>query len=146
MNIKKLIAVLFGVLLSFSVLQAQDACATDGQKRIVITITSSSNVTSGFGLAVANAMQGAGVKSTVFIAGGAVPFALKKGDTHTFAGAKLQDLISKLIKQGGKVMICEGFVKMGGIKKSDMVNGVEVSSPADLAGALYAPNVKTMTF
>ncbi len=115
-------------------------------KKIVVTITSSSINQSGFGLAVANAMQDAGISSTVFVAGDAVKYALNNNTNPKFAGFTPKELIQALIKKGGKVMICEGFVKLGGIKKTDMVQGVQVATPGDLAGALYAPNSKAMTF
>lgn len=143
MSLKRIIAGVFGVLLSFSNVNAD---VHQESKKIVVTITDASVVKSGFGLAVANAMQDAGVQSTVFVAAEAVGFALKKGNHDKFAGASAQEWIGKLIAKGGKVLICEGFVKLGGIKKSDMVEGVEVSSPAMLAGALYASNTQAMTF
>ena len=144
MNLKKLIAGIFGVFLLVSSVNA-DATSKNA-KKIVVTIIDASIVKSGFGLAVANAMQDAGVKSTVFVTAEAVDFALKDGNHEKFAGSSAQEWIAKLIQKGGKVMICEGFVKLGGIKKSDMVDGVSVASPSDLAGALYAPNTKAMTF
>jgi len=115
-------------------------------KKIVVTITSSSINQSGFGLAVANAMQDAGVNSTVFVAGDAVKYALNNSVNPKFAGFTPKELIQALIKKGGKVMICEGFVKIGNIKKTDIVQGVQIATPGDLAGALYAPNSKAMTF
>lgn len=145
MKLKKIIAGMLGILLSLSVLHAQEHSAKES-KKIVVTIADASIVKSGFGLAVANAMQGAGVQSTVFVSAEAVGFALKKGNHDKFAGSSAQEWITKLIANGGKVLICEGFVKLGGIKKSDMVEGVGISSPATLAGALYAPNTKAMSF
>lgn len=115
-------------------------------KKIVVTITSSSINQSGFGLAVANAMQDAGVNSTVFVAGDAVKYALNNSVNPKFAGSTPKELIQALVKKGGKVMICEGFVKLGNIKKTDIVQGVQIATPGDLAGALYAPNSKAMTF
>ena len=145
MNLKKLIA---GVIAAFVMFTGVNAQAGDNgsSKKIVVTITDSSTMKSGFGLAVANAMQDAGVQSTVFITAEAVKFALKKGNNEKFAGATPREWISNLIKKGGKVMVCEGFVKLGVIKKEDMIEGIGVSSPAYLAGALFAPNSKAMTF
>ena len=145
MNLKKIVVGILGIFLLVSSVNA-DTNESKNAKKIVVTITDSSIVKSGFGLAVANAMQDAGIQSTVFVSAEAVDFALKDGNTEKFAGSSAQEWITQLIKKGGKVMICEGFVKLGGIKNSDMVDGVGVSSPANLAGALYAPNTQTMTF
>lgn len=136
---------MLGMMLAISSAEAGEN-ETNAPKSIVITITEGSIVKAGFGLAVANAMQDAGVQSNVFIAADAVNFALNKGNQPKFAGSTPKELITGLIRKGGHVKICEGFVKLGGIKPSDMVEGVEVATPADLAGALYTPNAQSMTF
>lgn len=145
MNLKTVLTPIVGLMLALS--SAQAAQNNDNApKKIVVTLTSSSINSAGFGLAVANAMQDAGVQSTVFVAADAVNYALNKGEQPKFAGATPKELMSGLIRKGGKVKICEGFVKLGGIKKSDILSGVEIATPSDLAGALYAPNTQSMTF
>ncbi len=145
MNLKMLMSGMLGMMLAISSAEA-GGCGAETPKNIVIMVTEGSIVKAGFGLAVANAMQDAGVQSNVFIAADAVNFALNKGNQPKFAGSTPKELITGLIRKGGHVKICEGFVKLGGIKPSDMVEGVEVAAPADLAGALYAPNTQSMTF
>lgn len=144
MNLKLLTAGMLGLMLAIA--NAQAGQCDDAPKNMVITITEGSIVKAGFGLAVANAMQDAGVHSTVFIAADAVNFALNQGSQPKFAGATPKELMTGLIRKGGNVKICEGFVKLGGIKKSDIIEGIEIAAPADLAGALYAPNTQALTF
>lgn len=144
MNLKLLTAGMLGLMLAIS--NAQAGQCDDAPKNMVITITEGSIVKAGFGLAVANAMQDAGVQSTVFIAADAVNFALDKGSQPKFAGATPKELMTGLIRKGGNVKICEGFVKLGGIRQSDIIEGIEIAAPADLAGALYAPNTQSLTF
>lgn len=145
MNLKMLMAGMLGMMLAISSAEAGEY-NTDVPKSIVITITEGSIVKAGFALAVANAMQDAGVQSTVFIAADAVNFALNKGAQSKFAGSTPKELMGGLIRKGGHVKICEGFVKLGNIKQSDIIEGIEIASPSDLAGALYAPNAQSMTF
>lgn len=144
MNLKMLMTGMMGLMIAMS--SAEAAQCDESPKKMVITITEGSVVKAGFGLAVANALQDAGVQSTVFIAADAVNFALNKGTQPKFAGATPKDLMTGLIRKGGKVKICEGFVKLGGIKKSDIVEGIEIATPGDLAGALYESNTQSMTF
>ena len=144
MNFKMFLAAMLGALcITTSAVAAE---AVDAPKKIVITLHSHNISSAGFGLAVANAMQDAGVQSTVFVASDAVDYALTNTKQGKFGASMPKDMISSLIKKGGKVMICEGFVKMRGIKPSEMVKGVEVATPGDLAGALFAPNAQSMTF
>ncbi|KFN38759.1 MAG: hypothetical protein JU82_10315 [Sulfuricurvum sp. MLSB] len=144
MNLKMLMTGMMGLMIAMA--SAEAAQCDESLKKMVITITEGSVVKAGFGLAVANALQDAGVQSTVFIAADAVNFALNKGTQPKFAGVTPKDLMAGLIRKGGKVKICEGFVKLGGIKKSDIVEGIEIATPGDLAGALYEPNTQSMTF
>ncbi len=145
MNFKMFLTSILGALCITTSAVAADN-STDAPKKIVITLHSHNISSAGFGLAVANAMQDAGVQSTVFVAADAVDYALTNTKQGKFGASMPKDMISSLIKKGGKVMICEGFVKARGINKSDMVKGVEVATPGDLAGALFAPNAKSMTF
>lgn len=145
MNFKMFLASLLGALCITTSAVAADNGAT-APKKIVITLHSHNISSAGFGLAVANAMQDAGVQSTVFVAADALDYALTNTKQGKFGASMPKDMISSLIKKGGKVMICEGFVKMRGIKPSEMVKGVEVATPGDLAGALFAPNAQSMTF
>jgi len=145
MNLKMLMTGMMGLMIAMASAEAAPT-NDDAPKKIVVTLTTSSINSAGFALAVANAMQDAGVQSTVFVAADAVSYALNKGTQPKFAGSMPKELIQALIHKGGKVMICEGFVKLGGIKPSDMVEGVGVATPSDLAGALYAPNTQAMTF
>lgn len=100
MSLKKLAAGVMGIFLLLSSVNA--GTDTKETKKIVITITDTSVVKSGFGLAVANAMQDAGVQSTVFIAADAIKYGLKDGDHNKFAGNTTQELIAALIKKGQK--------------------------------------------
>ncbi len=145
MELKIFITGIVGLLLVLSSAHADRSHEATADSMVVV-ITEGAIVKAGFGLAVANAMQDAGVESTVFIAADAVDFALKDSNQPKFAGITPKEMISGLIRKGGQVKICEGFVKLGGLKPADLVEGIKIASPADLAGALYAPNARNMTF
>jgi len=146
MNLKKMMAGLLSLMIVTGAVSAAECTEENAPKRMVITLTSSAIQTAGFGLAVANALQDAGVKSTVFVASDAVDYALKSGSQPRFGGSTPREMIATLIRKGGKVMLCGGFVKMNGIETSDIVDGVAVAAPADLAAAMYAANTRAMTF
>ncbi len=140
------VALLSALFITTGAIASEGASETSAPKKVVITLHSANISSAGFGLAVANAMQDAGVQSTVFVAAEAVNFALSNTKQGKFGGTMPRDMISSLIKKGGKVMICEGFVKAYGINKADMVKGVEVATPGDLAGALFANGAQSLTF
>jgi|GEM_PF-1020354 len=136
------------VLIMFLSLGALTANAGEGYKNLFINLKTNAHNQSGMGLAVANAMQSAGVKTTVLIGADAVNFALKKGGQSKFVPMKLtqREMITALIKKGGRVMLCGMFANFAKIDKRDVVRGVEIVDGADVAGALLAPATQTLSF
>lgn len=137
-----------GILAALAFLFLTVAAQAADPKQMVITISTDSINQAGFGLAAANAMQDAGIPSTLFLAADAVPFALKEGWQPLFpvAGATPRELIRAFLNKGGKVMICGGFTQAYGVTKKNIVTGINIAMPADLAGALYAPGAQSLSF
>ena len=145
-NSKTLVkSLIIAMVLTLSSISAQ---AGEGFKNLFINIKSTSHSQSGMGLAVANAMQGAGVKTTVLLGGGAINYALKEGGQSKFGpmDATQRDMISSLIKKGGKVMVCGMFAKFAKMKQSDIVKGAKIVDGSEVAGVLLAPSTQTLSF
>ncbi len=138
------LAVLSALFLSTS---AYAADAGDA-KKLTIILTNTTHKSAGFGLAVANAMQEAGIPSTVFLAADALELASKKGFQPKYgnANATARELISGLIKKGGHVYVCTGCAKSQEITEDDMVKGVKIVGPAELVGGIYGEGAKVLTF
>jgi len=116
-------------------------------KKAAIILTSSEPESSGFGLAVANAMHDAGIDSTLFLAGQAADLAKTSGYQPPFGGGPSpREMIASLLKKGGKVFVCEGFMKMHQLETSQLVKGVAVGTPATLVSALYATGTQVLSF
>ncbi len=136
---------IIAMVLTFSSISLQ---AGEGFKNLFINVKSTTHSESGMGLAVANAMQGAGVKTTVLLGGDAIFYALKKGGQSKFGpmDATQRDMINSLIKKGGKVMVCGMLAKFAKIKQSDIVKGAKIVDGKTVAGALLAPSTQTLSF
>jgi predicted peroxiredoxin len=143
MNVNKKIAGIFMMLLL-----TVGAYASEGYKNLFVTITSDSLKTSGMGVAVANAFQGAGVNTTVLVGAEAAKLVLKKGKQEAFGptGKSVKDMLVALSKKGGKVMLCGMCAKYSEITKSDVVQGVQIVTPGDVAAALLAPSTQSLSF
>lgn len=142
-NVKKWVIVVLSALV-FTV--GVNAAESMDSKKLTVVITTDQLKTAGFGLTVANIMQKGGVESTVFLAADAMPLALKKGYQPKFGGgASPREMILSLLKQGGKVYVCEGFVKMGEVTEKDMVEGVKVVGPEMLGAGIFG-STKLLTF
>jgi predicted peroxiredoxin len=124
------------------------AQASEGYKNLFVTITSDNLKQAGMGVAVANAFQGAGVNTTVLIGANAAHLVLKKGKQELFGptGASIKDMLVGLSKKGGHVMLCGMCAKFDEITKSDVIKGVKIVTPNDVAGALLAPSTQTLSF
>lgn len=141
-NFKRWMVAMISVIAIASSLQAADA------KKLFITLTTEQLRPAGMGLAIANAMQKAGVKTTVLLGAEAVPLAVVKGNQPDFGptGASPREMILSLIKEGGKVMVCGMCAGDREITAKDTVHGVSIATPNDVAGALFAPETQTLSF
>jgi len=141
-NINKLIGAMFiAMLLAFN-LQA------DESKRLLISLSSGDFKASGSGVAIANAMQDAGVKTVVFINSNSVKYALKNGNQEKFGptNTSIKDMLASLVKKGGAVVICGMNAKFQEVKAKDVVKGVKIIGGEQAYGALFAPNTQTLSF
>lgn len=55
-------------------------------------------------------------------------------------------MLQGLLKAGGKVEVCALFLPNSGLKADDLIEGVEVAKPADVAKYFLQGQVKTLTF
>lgn len=141
-SFKKWVLAMVSIIALTSSLHAADA------KKLFINLKSEQLRPAGMGLAIANAMQDAGVKTTVLIGADAVPLALVQGNQPDFGptGASPREMILSLIKKGGNVMICGMCAKDRQIEKGDVVSGVKIATPTDVYGALFADGTQSLSF
>jgi len=138
--------VLGGVILSL--LLSVFAQASEGYKNLFVTITTDNLKQSGMGVAVASAFNGAGVNTTVLIGADAAHLVLKKGKQEKFGptGKSIKQMLVDLAKAGGDVMLCGMCAKFDEISAKDVVSGVRIVAPGDVAGALLAPSTQSLSF
>lgn len=133
------------ILLAIGTLDAQ---AAQAQKNLFVTLTTDAHKPAGMGLSIAYAMQDAGVNTTVLIGADAVDLALAEKGQHVFGPMNKtpKQLISDLIKKGGRVMVCGMCAKFVKIDESELVRGVRIVNGSDVYGALFAPDTRTLSF
>ena len=122
--------------------------ASEGYKNLFITITTDNLKQAGMASAIAGAMQGAGVNTTVFIGAEAAELVLRKGGQEAFGatGKSIREMLIGFMKKGGKVMLCGMCAKYQELTKKDIIYGVKIVGPGDVAGALLAPSTQTISF
>ena len=57
-----------------------------------------------------------------------------------------KDMLQGLIKNGSKVEVCALFLPNSEWKPADLIEGVSVAKPADIAAYMLQPGVKTISY
>jgi hypothetical protein len=55
-------------------------------------------------------------------------------------------MLQGLMKSGAKVEVCALFLPNNGLQPTDLIEGVSVAKPADVAAYMLQGNVKTLTY
>jgi predicted peroxiredoxin len=66
---------------------------------------------------------------TVFMNVRGVKLASNKSSEIVFNGENLQGIITNILNKGGKVVACPMCMKVQGVQESELIDGIEVSSP-----------------
>lgn len=140
---KKILGGLF--VLVMLIISAQ---ASEGYKNLFVTITTDNLKQAGMGVAVAGAFQSAGVKTTVLLGANASHLVLKQDKQEKFGptGKSIRDMLISLSKNAGTVMLCGMCADFEKISSKNLIEGVKIVTPNDVAGALLAPSTQSLSF
>ena len=115
---------------------------------LFLTINSGSAMTQGAGLVLAS--QAMEQKTTVRVllcdAGGDIAVTGKEMPSLKPKNVTPQQMLQGLIKAGAKVEVCALYLPNTGRQATDLIPGVTVGKPADVAAYLLKPDVKTLAF
>ncbi len=113
------------------------------QKNVVVHIGQFSNDlhSTTMGLSIANIMKEAGADVTVFLDREGVRLADKRQKTLIFADSNAEELLQKLVKAGGKVIVCPHCAMVAGVDPAQMRDGCQMGSPESIAAMLMAADI-----
>jgi predicted peroxiredoxin len=140
--LKKLIAT--AALGFFCTLQAQAQSPTE----LFVTINSGNAQTQGMALVLATqaAEQKAPVRVLLCSDGGQLAIKGKEGVVLKPRNVTPNQMLQGLMKNGAKVEVCALFLPNSGLQPADLIEGVAVAKPAEVATYLLQGNVKTLTY
>ncbi len=69
------------------------------------------------------------ISVTVFMNVRGVKLASNKSSEVDFNGENLQEIITRIVDKGGKVVACPMCMKVQGVEESELINGIQVSTP-----------------
>jgi predicted peroxiredoxin len=109
-----------------------------------------SGVTQTQGVAMVLAAQALAQKTTVrvLLCSDGGQLAVKDKDSAALKpmNKSPKELLQGLMKAGAKVEVCALFLPNADLKPTDLIEGIAVAKPADIAAYVLQPNVKTLSY
>lgn len=115
---------------------------------LFVTVNSGNAQTQGMALVLAMqaAEQKAGVRLLLCSDGGQLAVKGKEGPVLKPRNVTPNQMLQGLMKTGAKVEVCALFLPNSGLQPTDLIEGVGVAKPADVAAFMLQANVKTLSF
>jgi len=128
------------------------ACALPAQAQssaeLLVSINSGVTQTQGVALVLANQAlaQKAAVRILLCSDGGQLAVKDKESATLKPLNKSPKELLQGLMKAGAKVEVCALFLPNSDLKPTDLIEGVGVAKPADVAAYMLQANVKAVSY
>lgn len=153
MQLKKLAGGVLGlgiVLLSVhaqaNVIETSDSTGSDEHTvpQLFVTVTGANPQQRAMPLVLSNQalQQGATVRVLLCDAGGELALAEYEASPLAPRGMTPQDLLKSLIQQGARVEVCAIFLPNTGHTQADLMPGIGVAKPQDVAAFMLEPNTR----
>lgn len=115
---------------------------------VFVSLTSGVAQTQGVAMVLANQAlaQKAAVRVLLCSEGGQLAVKDKESPALKPSGKSPKEMLQGLMKAGAKVEVCALFLPNADLKPTDLVEGIAVAKPADVAGYFLQANVKTLSF
>ena len=115
---------------------------------VFVSINSGVTQTQGVALVLANQAiaQKASVRVLLCSEGGQLAVKDKESAALKPSNKSPKDMLQGLMKAGVKVEVCALFLPNSDLKPADLIEGIGVAKPADVAAYVLQANVKSLTF
>lgn len=136
----------------FLALLAGLACAFSAQAQepvdLLVTVTSADAQNQGIALVLAGqAMeQKARVRVLLCADGGQLAVKAKESPALKPRNVSPKEMLQGLIKKGALVEVCALFLPNSDLKQADLIDGIGVAKPNEVATTLLQPNAKVLAF
>ena len=111
-------------------------------------VTSADNQTQGMAMVLASQMAEQKAAVRILLCGPAGQLALKAYEPPALKPRNVtpKQMMTGLIKGGATVEVCALFLPNADLKPTDLIEGIGVAKPADVAAYFLQPNVKTLSY
>lgn len=143
-SVKAFIAAALVFAAPFSV-QAGDQGVVE---EVLVILASESPQTQGMAMVLSNTMAEKGAKVNVLLCDHAGDLALKKYQASSLEPKDVTpgQMLRGLLKQGGVANVCALYLPNSAHTRDDLIDGVGVASPTDMAVQMLDPKIRTFSF
>ena len=115
---------------------------------VLVILSSDSTQTQGMAMVLANTMAEKGAKVNVLLCDEAGDLALRtyEGDSLAPKNVTPGQMLRGLLKAGGTANVCALYLPNSEYNKDDLIDGVGVAMPPQMAGQMLDRKVRTFTF
>ncbi|MGE4509490.1 MAG: hypothetical protein AB7D43_00145 [Sulfurimonadaceae bacterium] len=120
----------------------------ESAKNLMVIVTTDDDLTQFMSMVLSVESQAKGAKVGVLLCGKAGDLAIKGSEEVFFKPKNVspQMLLKKLIKNGTEVGICPPYLPNNGKTKADLLEGVQVVSPPDIAERILDKDTKILSY
>ena len=122
--------------------------ADEGPARYFVTVTAEAPQARGMAMVLSRQLVARSAEVRVLLCGPGGELGLRdaEGPTLQPAGASPEQMLRALIADGAQVEVCAIFLPNTRWSEADLVDGVTVARPADIAEHMLEPGVRFLTF
>ena len=141
---KSFTATLIGVTLAMLLSANTQAGSHDEDKRLFVSVTGSAAQDRAMPLVLANQALDQGAEVRVLLCGAGGEIAVAKHELETLAprGLTPRDLLNRLIQHEVTVEVCAIFLPNTDYTEDDLIEGVGIANPGDVAAWMMAPGTR----
>ncbi len=145
---KSLKAKTFAVLMACASLGVHANGHKDDVEEVLVILSSDSLQTQGMAMVLSNTMAKQGAKVNVLLCDEAGDLALKAYAAPALKPKEVTPgkMLRGLLKQGGQAKVCALYLPNSDYNKDDLIEGIGVAMPPEMAGQMLNPNIRTFTF
>ncbi|MFC4260931.1 hypothetical protein ACFOZ5_18075 [Marinobacter lacisalsi] len=120
----------------------------DTADKVLVILSSDSLQTQGMAMVLSNTMAQQGAQVNVLLCDQAGDLALKSYSADALKPKDLTpgQMLRGLAKQGGEINVCALYLPNSDYTQEDLMEGVGVATPPDMAGQMLDPEIRIFSF
>ncbi len=146
--IKSLKALAIATLIAVAPFSAHADNHKDAVEEVLVILSSDSLQTQGMAMVLSNTMAEKGAKVNVLLCDKAGDMALKSYEAPALKPKDVTpgQMLRGLLKNGGEAKVCALYLPNSDYDEDDLIDGVGVAMPPEMADQMLNPGMRTFTF